>query len=353
MKLSVDSLWRALARLGQLAQGGARRALGALREVSARARTPRARRWLVPAAGAAALLYAARLELSLAALAPGRAGDGPLAELARGAEREAARAAELAGAAEAASRAALAAQPEVGAAASAASERSTLAQQDAGLALVQAQSAGAVADAAAEAAEEARRLSASAAESAGGAAERSSQALVASSEASRLAERALALSVPLGTIVAWDPFERDERGNALGERALPAGWALCDGRAGTPNLAHRFLMGVGVPSRAGTYGEASRMGEAGQHGHASDPMVNSFQWFKKGLQNARKNPGEGLMLLDRGFGSDPAAHGAHVHAGDNVPAHYTVVYIVKVALGEAGPLPPQATAIEAQADQDE
>ena len=49
-------------------------------------------------------------------------------------------------------------------------------------------------------------------------------------------------------------------------------------------------------------------------------------------------PGNGVLLHDLGFDrqpdeTSPADHGEHVHAGENVPAHYTVLYVMRVEEG--------------------
>jgi len=63
--------------------------------------------------------------------------------------------------------------------------------------------------------------------------------------------------VPTGTIVMWS-------GDATN---IPGGWALCDGRNGTPNLLTRFIVAA-HPTEAG-YGPGV-FGEPDQHTHATN-----------------------------------------------------------------------------------
>jgi len=145
--------------------------------------------------------------------------------------------------------------------------------------------------------------------------------------AAELAREAWFSSVPIGTIVAWAPI-RGSAGN--GRPELPDGWAICDGTAGTPDLTGRFLRGSSIDD-AGAFHAASTMSPAGRHAHATESMLNSHQWFEQGLAGLRKGAGEGLVLLDRAHGVPASAHGEHVHDDPNVPVHYTVVFIQRIA----------------------
>jgi hypothetical protein len=63
--------------------------------------------------------------------------------------------------------------------------------------------------------------------------------------------------VPSGTIMMWSgPAE-----------AIPEGWRLCDGTAGTPDLTDRFVRGA---ARTGEP-HALTSGEADEHRHSFDP----------------------------------------------------------------------------------
>jgi hypothetical protein len=67
--------------------------------------------------------------------------------------------------------------------------------------------------------------------------------------------------IPPGVIVMWS--------GALG--SVPAGWALCDGTNGTPNLINRFVVGAGdlyvVGNSGGTNLKTQDTGIGGAHNH--------------------------------------------------------------------------------------
>ena len=59
--------------------------------------------------------------------------------------------------------------------------------------------------------------------------------------------------VPKGTIIAWSPGPGDlviENQHRI--IRPPEGWALCDGRGGTPNLSDRFILGSNIPESLGS-----------------------------------------------------------------------------------------------------
>jgi microcystin-dependent protein len=62
--------------------------------------------------------------------------------------------------------------------------------------------------------------------------------------------------LPYGVIMLWV--------GAL--NAIPAGWHLCDGTAGTPDLRERFVLGAGVRGPYDT-GGGFQTGNAGTHSH--------------------------------------------------------------------------------------
>lgn len=68
--------------------------------------------------------------------------------------------------------------------------------------------------------------------------------------------------VPKGLISMWS--------GAL--NALPAGWFLCNGQNGTPNLTDRFIVGAGLNYAVGTTGGAvtANTSANGAHGHSTD-----------------------------------------------------------------------------------
>ncbi len=75
-------------------------------------------------------------------------------------------------------------------------------------------------------------------------------------------EAALAV-VPVGSVILWS--------GAVD--AVPAGWALCDGRNGTPDLRNRFVVGAGDAYKPGSRGGADSVtlttGQMPAHDHSA------------------------------------------------------------------------------------
>jgi hypothetical protein len=97
--------------------------------------------------------------------------------------------------------------------------------------------------------------------------------------------------VPRGTIVAFS-----------GTVPLPAGWAICDGKKGTPNLQGRFIRG---------YGEKS--GKLG----SSQPESNS-------IKGSRTYSGS------NGIGGSKHVNEVISSGQENYPAHVVLYYIMKI-----------------------
>ena len=129
--------------------------------------------------------------------------------------------------------------------------------------------------------------------------------------------------LPAGVIIPWMP----------GHDSLPSGWLVCDGSQGTPDLRERFLRGVVRPADAGIHVESARMSPAGFHMHATSP-----DWNRYGLaRSTPRQPGDWRVQFDAGGDvSDPDAqtqHGLHTHDDEQVPAHFTVLFIMKADEG--------------------
>ena len=100
---------------------------------------------------------------------------------------------------------------------------------------------------------------------------------------------AIAAAVPAGVIALWHGLAS----------AIPAGWALCDGQNGTPDLRGRFVVGAG--------GEAYAVGDTG--GAATDPLSKQDRTGGSVL---------GPMYI----------HTAQTH--ENRPPYYALCYIMRL-----------------------
>jgi hypothetical protein len=152
---------------------------------------------------------------------------------------------------------------------------------------------------------------------------------------------------PSGGIILWEGLES----------AIPAGWFLCDGLNGTPDLRGRFLVGAAA---SGTYDPGDSGGvathapnvtvdNAGSHTHAlsgstgSAPagvnltltLSSSANWDTSG---GTGEPLTNVTRTDPGHthtqGGQADANGIHIHTAtvdsfDNRPPYYALCYIMK------------------------
>jgi hypothetical protein len=118
--------------------------------------------------------------------------------------------------------------------------------------------------------------------------------------------------IPTGSIVAWhgDP------------RRIPAGWKLCDGRDGTPNLVDRFILGADTDAPAGKQGD----GDGHRHAvtytvtgrtDAHRPHSHALPWK---LERAAQAPGWRPPPFRRALDGIGAARGARLGESGG-PAH--------------------------------
>lgn len=148
--------------------------------------------------------------------------------------------------------------------------------------------------------------------------------------------------VTKGTIIMWS-------GDAA---SIPAGWQLCDGTNGTPDLRDRFVLGTLAGQDPGEKGgsdwiqlvEANmpahrhwfQTDDGGSHSHGYYDVWESYEthWF--GLPNSSY-----LAWPGDAFFSEPISGDGHEHAGtthvqgdgtliDNRPAYYTLAFIMKL-----------------------
>ncbi len=104
---------------------------------------------------------------------------------------------------------------------------------------------------------------------------------------------------PPGVILAWHAHS----GN------VPAGWAICDGANGTPDLRGKFLRGV------------SNFADVGGHGGNNTSQITVVE--------------DGRRVSDWRWGDTPWASGPNPARGgqsftiDNRPPYFDVLYIMK------------------------
>lgn len=109
----------------------------------------------------------------------------------------------------------------------------------------------------------------------------------------------LNLGIPQGTIVMWSGLIA----------AIPAGWKLCDGTSGTPDLRDRFVRG----SAAGI--DPGVVGGADTHTHNGITGVNTGTTFLAA----------GAVVAPL----DPHVHAFVTDPGSTLPAYFALAFIMK------------------------
>lgn len=133
--------------------------------------------------------------------------------------------------------------------------------------------------------------------------------------------------IPSGGIIMWS-------GSIA---SIPAGWLLCNGTSGTPDLRDRFVVGAGSTyAVAATGGSADAivvshthtMQSAGAHVHTYDQAVNT----------GPHPTGSGRFDITSTQTANTGSAGAHTHTIDsagssgtnaNLPPYYALAYIMK------------------------
>lgn len=155
--------------------------------------------------------------------------------------------------------------------------------------------------------------------------------------------------VPRGGIILWSGAAN----------AIPAGWALCDGAGGTPDLRGRFIVGAGGVYNPGDIGgaETVTLAEANMPAHTHGVNITTdqaaaHQHSIPATFNAKiyHNQGDSTRLTSIGvIGETPptitttGAAGAHTHAvsgntgskgggaaHENRPPYFALAYIMRL-----------------------
>lgn len=138
--------------------------------------------------------------------------------------------------------------------------------------------------------------------------------------------------------------------------SIPAGWALCDGTLGTPNLLDRFIVGAGLSypaSTTGGFADAALVAHthtfstttdfAGNHVHSNGqpfgdrvlgPQMNGLLQS----QSCEEGAGNPNWLCERMQAAGQHSHGVNgttasagiVATGRNLPPYWALAYIMKL-----------------------
>ncbi len=133
-----------------------------------------------------------------------------------------------------------------------------------------------------------------------------------------------AIGLPGGVIVMWSgPLD-----------AIPAGWVLCDGSDGTPDLRNRFVLGVGAAEYLGsTGGSGSHKHLARDHNHLVKPPALRGRTSYGYSSHAGRGTGSRYYTLPeptqntRPFNSESAK--VTPESVSNLPPYYKLAFIMK------------------------
>jgi len=146
------------------------------------------------------------------------------------------------------------------------------------------------------------------------------------------------MGVPRGTIVMW--------AGALAD--IPAGWALCDGTNGTPNLLDRFILGVDAGQNPGETGGANTktltVDNLPAHTHAFTTASGGSHSHGTKIENDDKfedGSNKGGVDNTSSSGLSTTTDGSHTHNGvtnasgagaafDVRPKYFRLAFIVKM-----------------------
>lgn len=130
--------------------------------------------------------------------------------------------------------------------------------------------------------------------------------------------------LPSGTIVLWS--------GSIG--SIPAGWVLCNGNNGTPDLRDRFVVGAGSTySVDATGGSANAVVVSHTHtASVTDPGHNHLSGSNAGVTDAAWNP----YGFDAGVGWNGGAGGGAVGTAHNSNTKTTGVTVTNASTGVSG-----------------
>lgn len=134
--------------------------------------------------------------------------------------------------------------------------------------------------------------------------------------------------LPRGVIVLWSGRLRD----------IPSGWALCDGRFGTPNLTARFIRGVNTATTepGTTGGNDTKTPTSPAHSHElpmnfkSPDLGFNPTFFGSGTTRSMSqgvNPGSPAVSNPVGLTQSVAVS---INAFDVRPAYFELAFIMKL-----------------------
>lgn len=123
--------------------------------------------------------------------------------------------------------------------------------------------------------------------------------------------------VPVGTIVIWSGTAEN----------IPAGWALCDGQDGRPDLRDRFVLGAGAVHAVGETGGSEEVTLT----ELQMPMHNHGIRLHNVTSSATGSDKNVLSGYDTY--SSNTVNAGHSQPHNNMPPYYALCYIIKTEGG--------------------
>lgn len=136
------------------------------------------------------------------------------------------------------------------------------------------------------------------------------------------AGRSRIIDVPAGTISMWS-------GTIA---SIPAGWALCDGGGGRPDLRDRFSYGTDSPGSTG--GSTSHSHTLTTDGHTHTLNSGGAHTHNRGAEGGELVPDNDAATIGdfhshSASSSDDHNHGGLSSASNVFPSFYTLAFIIK------------------------
>lgn len=137
-------------------------------------------------------------------------------------------------------------------------------------------------------------------------------------------------NAPEGSIAMW----------AGSTNSIPAGWVLCDGRYGTPNLQDRFLVGVGDDRQGNLYAYGDTGGEntviltvskLPEHSHNMPTLnLNTMEWGHGDLTGDADYYLRGGSGYTMSTGGNPNSEAHETQPHENRPLYCALYFIMKL-----------------------